>query len=187
MSNTNAPQQFSGMLQSRSASRTHCERKEPTLAFELDSVGHRACESGDHESNSRTPVGQQQLVAVQTSPTENSAAVTGNVVALARHVHKTRLRSNEILGARVLSDPQFEMLLELFVAHHEQRRICIGDLCRAGNVPATTGLRHIEKLEKKGFLTRFVDQRDARRWWVVPTAKALERTAELMTEFSKGH
>lgn len=109
------------------------------------------------------------------------------LVGLARHVHKIRLLGNEIFGERVLCDPEFDMLLELFVAHHEQRRVCIGDLCLSAGVPATTALRHIDKLEAKGFLRRPPDPSDARRWWAEATEKAIGCTATFMAAYRKDH
>lgn len=108
------------------------------------------------------------------------------VVDLARHVHRTRLRANEIMGARVLCDPKFEMLLEMYVARHDHRRLCVSDICHSANVPQTTGLRHVDKLEQLGFITRTADQRDRRRWWVELTERGISTMTELMGEFHKG-
>lgn len=109
-----------------------------------------------------------------------------NLLLLARHLHKVRMRGNEILGARLLSDPKYEMLLTLFIAYHEKKLVTVTDLCLASNVPATTGLRHIEKLERQGFLSRRPDENDARRTWIEPTSKAIDRTTVLLTELHQG-
>lgn len=81
-----------------------------------------------------------------SSASTNDSRPVHEVVAFARHMHRTRLKANKILGAQILSDPRFEMLLELFVAHYEQRRVSITDLCAAAGAPTTTGLRHIDAL-----------------------------------------
>lgn len=103
-------------------------------------------------------------------------------VALARKIHRSRLRANDLIGARILCDPKFEMLLEMFVNHHEGRKLCIGDLCLSANVPQTTGLRHMEKLEAHGFLKRFADPLDGRRWWVEPTPRALDGISAVLND-----
>lgn len=108
------------------------------------------------------------------------------LVSLARHFHRTRRAGNAIFGKRVISDPQYDMLLELFVAHHEGRAVLTKDLCRAGGVPATTALRYIDKLEAGGFLRRELDSTDTRRSLVVATEKAIRCTTELMAEFRSG-
>lgn len=108
-----------------------------------------------------------------------------SLVSLAGHFHRTRRAGNAIFGKRVISDPQYDMLLELFIAHHERRAVSTTDLCRAGGVPATTALRHIDKLEAGGFLRRELDSSDARRSLVVATDKAIRCTRELMRQFRR--
>lgn len=110
--------------------------------------------------------------------------VEQQIVEFARHVHKTRLKANAIFGARILCDPKFEMLLELFVAHSDQRRVSVSGLCNAANVPQTTGLRCIETLEAQGFVARVPDALDGRRSWVEASTAALSHIRLLMTMFT---
>lgn len=108
-------------------------------------------------------------------------------VTMARAVHRTRLRGNQLMGGRVMSDPRFEMLLDLFVANHDGRRVSVSDLCFSADAPQTTGLRHIEKLEAGGFVRRFRDQKDGRRWWVEPEERAITGVSAYMTELRRNH
>lgn len=89
------------------------------------------------------------------------------------------------MGKRVMSDPKFEMLLELFIAKHEGRRDSVSDLCLSADVPQTTGLRHIERLEQDGFLRRYPDDHDRRRWWVEPTELAIKGVSAYMNELRR--
>lgn len=104
---------------------------------------------------------------------------------LARTIHRTRLLGNKLMGKRVMSDPKFEMLLELFIAKHEGRRDSVSDLCLSADVPQTTGLRHIDKLERDGFLRRYPDNHDRRRWWVEPTDLAIKGVSAYMDELRR--
>lgn len=106
-------------------------------------------------------------------------------VAFARSIHRTRLIGNQLMGGRVMCDPKFEMLLEMFVAQHEERRVSISDLCFSAATPQSTGLRHFERLEADGFVTRRPDLRDGRRSWVEPTARATNGVAAYMTELRR--
>lgn len=108
-------------------------------------------------------------------------------VALARSIHRTRLKGNSLIGGRVMCDPGFEMLLDLFVANDDDRRVSVGDLCLSADAPPTTGLRHIEKLERDGFLRRRPDLRDGRRWWVEPTPRAIDGVTAYMDELRLRH
>lgn len=77
------------------------------------------------------------------------------------------------------------MLLELFIAYHEQRRVSVSALCQAANAPATTGLRHIDMLEQLGFARRIDDLMDARRSWVEPTVKAVDGVSAILREVQR--
>ena len=106
-------------------------------------------------------------------------------VALARTIQRTRLMGNKLMGARVMSDPKFEMLLELFIAHHEGRPRTVGDLCVSADAPQTTSLRHIERLEQDGFLRRHPDTRDRRRSLVEPTDRAIDGMSAYLNELRR--
>lgn len=105
--------------------------------------------------------------------------------ALARTIHRTRLMGNRLMGGRIMSDPKFEMLLELFIANHEGGRRSVSDLCFSADAPQTTGLRHIERLEQDGFLVREPDPRDRRRWWVKPTERAIAGVSAYVGELQR--
>lgn len=112
----------------------------------------------------------------------------GNVVPplmFARRLHRSRMRAHEIMGPRIVRDPRWEMLLELFIAHHEHRRVSVSSLCHATNAPATTSLRHLEVLERQGFVDRVDDTMDARRSWMEPTAKAIDGVGALLREMQR--
>lgn len=116
------------------------------------------------------------------------ALPSGEIVpplAFARRIHRSRMRAHEIIGPSIVRDPKWEMLLELYVAHHEQRRVSVSALCHAANAPATTSLRHIEALERLGFFNRIDDPMDARRSWIEPTPKALDGVSALLRELQR--
>lgn len=95
---------------------------------------------------------------------------------LARFVsgfRRIRLRRNELLGAPLFRDPAWDMLLELYVAHEQGQDLSVSSLCYASGVPATTALRHIQRLEEHGLIEREGDRHDNRRLFVRPTEKAI--------------
>ena len=59
-------------------------------------------------------------------------------------------------------DPQWMMMLELFIAGEEGRNVSISSLCFASGVPSTTALRHIRALVAKGLFERVSHPRDRR-------------------------
>lgn len=122
---------------------------------------------------------------VAASPCQSERGTIAADVALARRIHSSRSRGNEIFGARVFSDPRFEMLLDLFVSQHDGRRVSVGDLSLAASVPQTTGLRQIDKLEANGFVRRAPDGKDGRRCWVEPTERAMNGVKVLLHDLRR--
>ena len=106
-------------------------------------------------------------------------------LVFARRLHRSRMRAHTIIGPRIVRDPRWEMLLELYIAHHEHRRVSVSSLCHASNAPATTGLRHVEALEGGGFVRRTDDPMDARRSWIEPTPKALDGVSALLRDMQR--
>lgn len=107
-----------------------------------------------------------------------SRAVLADYAARIRHV---RMKRNALIGARLFRDPAWDMLLELFAAHENGRRISVSLLCSASGVPLTTALRQLQRLEDFGLVTRHGDTSDQRRCFVLPTAKAMAGMESVIT------
>ena len=78
----------------------------------------------------------------------------------------------------VFAEPAWDMMLTLLHAELTQRRVSVSDLTASSGVPATTALRWMANLVKKGLFTRHADQFDARRYFVElapETSAALRR------------
>jgi DNA-binding MarR family transcriptional regulator len=87
-------------------------------------------------------------------------------------------------GENLFADPAWDMLLELYARHVELERIAVSDLCIAANVPATTALRWIVKLERDGLVTRVADGLDARRCWLELSPAGLDSMRRYMDAMS---
>lgn len=72
------------------------------------------------------------------------------------------------------ADPAWDLLLELYLAHLEQRRLSVSALFKAGGQPATTNLRWLAKLEQDALAERVNDKLDARRIWVSLSPKGVD-------------
>ncbi|MBI0533862.1 hypothetical protein D9602_21175 [Sphingomonas sp. TX0522] len=55
------------------------------------------------------------------------------------------------------------MILELYVATREQHVVAVSQLCSLSGGSTTTALRHIEKIEALGYISRGPDPNDRRR------------------------
>jgi DNA-binding MarR family transcriptional regulator len=69
----------------------------------------------------------------------------------------------EHLGFAICPCPAWDVLLDLYIAHQEQRLIYLGSLCVAANVPASSAHRKISDMMRRGLLDRSADEGDGRR------------------------
>lgn len=90
-----------------------------------------------------------------------------------RNLLRARAARKEFFKADLFSDPAWDMLLELYTAEVEQRRISISGLADATGVPGTTSLRWIAALQKQGLISREADPFDGRRVFVTLTPGGL--------------
>jgi len=91
-----------------------------------------------------------------------------------KNVIDARSRRGAYLPPSLFADPAWDMLLDLFLAHHSQLRISVSSLCIASNVPTSTALRWLKTLEEQGLISRRVDPLDARRHFIDLTQSAVE-------------
>jgi len=98
---------------------------------------------------------------------------------LVRSLIRARRMREEYLGHDLFADPAWDMLLDLYAARLEKRRVSVSSLCVASAVPPTTALRWIALLESKGHVTRSSDDGDRRRIFV----EIVEETAYKLEAF----
>lgn len=83
-----------------------------------------------------------------------------------RNVLRARAARAEFFSEHLFADPAWDMLLSLYSAELEQKRVSVSSLSLASGVPATTALRWISALQKDGLIVRQPDQFDGRRIFV---------------------
>ncbi len=88
---------------------------------------------------------------------------SGRRLAEARAVLAGRRRRKSHFSGIRFYDPSWDMILELYVATCEHRRIAVSQLCKLSGGSTTTALRHIEHLEALGYIVRQTDPDDGRR------------------------
>lgn len=92
---------------------------------------------------------------------EDKASRTGDSphlrVEICRLLVKERKRVGTHLGYELCPIPAWDMLLDLYMAHHERRSVQIWSLCVASNVPMSTAHRKIGEMVESGILVREMD------------------------------
>lgn len=84
------------------------------------------------------------------------------------------------LGSKLVANPAWDMLLDLFLAQERNEPICVTSLCYASHVPPTTALRWIGVLVDDGLVFRRQDREDKRRSYVLLTDAGLDRVTQCL-------
>jgi len=92
-----------------------------------------------------------------------STAGSAPLAMLAKRYLRHRHTRGALFPAGLFADPAWDLLLDLYVAGVERRRISISSACIAAAVPPTTALRWIALLESNGLVLRIADSDDRRR------------------------
>jgi DNA-binding MarR family transcriptional regulator len=92
-----------------------------------------------------------------------------------------RLRSNHLNGV-LFADPAWDILLELYIARHEQRVVTVSNAALATTVPASTALRWLGSLVEDGWLERQNDRVDHRRINVSMPDATFDRMNDLLDD-----
>lgn len=102
---------------------------------------------------------------------------------------RARARRTRYFGGDLFGEPAWDMLLSLYSARCSHQRISVSAACVVAGVPATTGLRWVQKLVDEGLICRRDDPLDQRREWVELTPEAnriLEEYVRALTSPATG-
>lgn len=95
---------------------------------------------------------------------------------VARTAYRDRRRRSDIFAdATLFGEPAWDILLDLFIAAKERKRLPVTSACIGAAVPATTALRWLTVLEDKGLIVREADATDARRVFVRLSSDGYEK------------
>jgi len=98
----------------------------------------------------------------------------------ARHMLRQRRRREAMLGKELFADPAWDMLLDLFAAEVEGRRVSKSSLVIAASVPQSTALRWMSDLVNAGQLERYPDTADGRRTFISLTETSFQNIGRLL-------
>jgi DNA-binding MarR family transcriptional regulator len=74
-----------------------------------------------------------------------------------------RRNREKFLATDHFGEPQWDVMLDLFIAERRGKQISVSSACIAASVPPTTALRHIVLLTDQGHIERVPDPEDCRR------------------------
>ena len=105
---------------------------------------------------------------------------------LAEALHRDRRRRARHLPSRLLGEPAWDILLDLYAAACKGKPVSVSNACLAADAPPSTALRWLHHLAVEGLVERVPDASDARRHFVRLTEPGL---AQMTAYFSgcRGH
>ena len=105
-------------------------------------------------------------LTVPTAPQAGEGEVEEVGAGQVRALIRARRMRDQYFRGEIFADPAFDMLLDLYAARLEGRRVAVSSLCIAAAVPATTALRWIKQLTDRGLFVRQADPQDGRRIYI---------------------
>lgn len=122
---------------------------------------------------SRVLARQQQ----QDSQRTNGAHRPLDLSAAAKMIYDARRKIDAVFGLAGFSvSPAWDIMLDLFAAHADNRAISVSSACIGAACPPTTALRWIGVLEQQGLVARTNDATDARRTFLTLTSAGVSLT-----------
>lgn len=113
--------------------------------------------------------------------TRHDDAMPDALISSSKAIYKLRRFRDELFGPDLFGEPSWDILLDLYMAHHSNRKISVTSACIAACVPPTTGLRWISILVEKGLLVRTQDPEDGRRHYLTLSDETVEKLGELFS------
>ena len=115
----------------------------------------------------------------------HSAPAGQSLADMARELYSERRRRDEFFPDGLFGEPAWDLLLALYSAHDEGRRVRQLDVMSAARVPATTAIRLVADLKQRGLIATHRDAVDRRLVFVELSAEGLERMTHYLSTLLK--
>ncbi len=123
----------------------------------------------------------QRLMHLATPPEDEEASL----LEAARQIYHSRRSRDRIFGPDLFADPAWDILLDLFIAKREARRVTISSACAAASAPTSTAARHIAHLVQERLVVRVSRREDARSSYLDLSAAADRKLTQLLREVAR--
>ena len=110
-----------------------------------------------------------------------SSLAGASLSAMAERLYLERRRRDDYFPAGLFGEPVWDLMLALFVAGEEGRRLSIAEAYEAARVKPAAGRRLLNRMEKSGLVARMAGQEDLRKRFVALTPNASERLSDYLT------
>jgi len=107
-----------------------------------------------------------------------------DLIQLAERLYKTRRARERFFPSDLFAEPAWDLLLDLYIAHHRKRVVSTSGACIAAGVPQSTGLRWLEKLETASLIIRTPCPIDHRLVLITLTDESVDRMSDLLIQIA---
>lgn len=119
------------------------------------------------------------------TPASNAPKDSPVWAEVARSAYRERRRRHDVFNdPNLFGEPAWDILLDLFIAAKERKRLPVTSACIGAAVPATTALRWLTVLEEKGLILRENDLSDARRVFVRLSTDGYEKMVSYFSDIA---
>ena len=110
-----------------------------------------------------------------------SSLAGASLSAMAERLYLERRRRDDYFPAGLFGEPVWDLMLALFVAGEEGRRLSIAEAYEAARVKPAAGRRLLNRMEKSGLVARMAGQDDLRKRFVALTPNASDLLRDYLT------
>ena len=137
---------------------------------------------GSCKTDSRMARQLEDLLRSTQGPCRDSAPdASSAMIEVARRNFDARRERDRVFGASTFADPAWDLLLDLFVAGEEARRVDAFSLCGRTALPEGVILRSIAHLVQSNLVTRQATAGDPRSIYLVLNADGQAKMVEYLS------
>jgi hypothetical protein len=120
-------------------------------------------------------------VTDQNDPLDHSEQM--QLAAIAKSEFHNRRRRDSLIRHDLFAEPAWDLLLDLYVAHHNRQSVDVERLCAAAAVPETTALRWIGLLMEKELVTLCPRAGESANAQLALSARGVEEMERYLRDF----
>jgi DNA-binding MarR family transcriptional regulator len=117
----------------------------------------------------------------------NETIDEAELAQIARRISHWRRKRDAILAPITFADPEWDILLDLYVEGACGRAVSLSSLCIAAAVPSTTAARAVNAMVAEGVLAKSRDPDDARRVIISLADSTREKMREWLIQLASWH
>lgn len=143
-------------------------------------LGIAASVSANHDCQASDAITFIERAVTSRVPATPKRRTVGEFAGKLLHLRGKR---NRMIGADLMRDPAWDIMLGLVAADEQQRETCTKVLCHDAGLPTTTALRHLDRMEAAALIERRTHHDDNRQTLVSMTGTRADEIRDMVALF----